>query len=72
MGYGPDDLDHLDYLSFPALTDLNTEAGALRLMAAVAVYGSEIVVIDTSSAPSRVRRTATTPGWTSTATPAYD
>ena len=49
MGYSPDDLDHLDYLSFPALTDLNTEQGAARLMAAVKAYGSEVVVIDTIS-----------------------
>lgn len=49
MGYGPDDLDHLDYLSFPALTDLDTEQGGARLMAAIAAYGSEVVVIDTIS-----------------------
>jgi 5S rRNA maturation endonuclease (ribonuclease M5) len=49
MGYGPDDLDHLDYLSFPALTDLDTEQGAARLMAAIAAYSSEVVIIDTIS-----------------------
>jgi hypothetical protein len=49
MGYEPDDLDHLDYLSFPALTDLDSEAGGVRLMAAVKAYGSEVVVIDTIS-----------------------
>lgn len=46
MEYGPDDLD---YLSFPALTDLDTETGGVRLMAALAAYGSEVVVVDTIS-----------------------
>lgn len=48
-GYGPDDLDHLDYLSFPNLAALNSARGAAELIAAVNAYGSEVVVIDTVS-----------------------
>ena len=48
-GYGPDDLDHLDYLSFPNLAALNSARGAAELIAAVSAYGSEVVVIDTVS-----------------------
>ena len=49
MGYGPDDLDYLDYLSFPTMAGLDTERGALELLEAVHAYGSEIVIIDTVS-----------------------
>ncbi|MGI5952067.1 MAG: AAA family ATPase [Brooklawnia sp.] len=49
MGYGPDDLDHLDYLSFPTMAGLDTERGALELLEATHAYGSEIVIIDTVS-----------------------
>ena len=49
MGYGPDDLDNLVLLSFPTLGKLDTERGSQELMAAVAHYGVEIVVIDTVS-----------------------
>lgn len=49
MGYGPDDLDHLDYLSFPSMSGLDTMQGALELLEAVHAYGSEIVIIDTVS-----------------------
>jgi len=49
MGYGPGDLDHLDYLSFPAMAGLDTERGATELLEAVKAYGSEVVVIDTVS-----------------------
>jgi hypothetical protein len=49
MGYGPDDLDHLDYLSFPTMAALNTPRGAAELIAAVHAYNSEVVVIDTIS-----------------------
>ncbi|GAA1987166.1 hypothetical protein GCM10009817_30840 [Terrabacter lapilli] len=49
MGYTPDDLDHLDYLSFPRLAGLDTERGSLELLEAVRVYGSQVVVIDTVS-----------------------
>lgn len=49
MGYGPDDLDGLSYLTFPALSALDTERGGMELMAAVAVYKADLVVIDTVS-----------------------
>lgn len=49
MGYGPDDLDHLDYLSFPTMAGLDTERGSLELLEAVKAYKSEVVVIDTVS-----------------------
>lgn len=49
MGYGPDDLDHLDYLSFPTMAGLDTERGSLELIEACKAYGAEIVVIDTVS-----------------------
>ncbi len=49
MGYGPDDLDHIDYLSFPTMAGLDSERGGLELLEAVRAYGSEVVVIDTVS-----------------------
>ncbi|GAB47201.1 AAA family ATPase [Mobilicoccus pelagius] len=49
MGVGPDDLDHLDYLSFPSMAVLDSERGGLELAEAVHAYGSEVVVIDTVS-----------------------
>lgn len=49
MGYGPDDLDRLKVLSFPAMYPLNTAEGAAQLVAAVQCYGAEVVVIDTIS-----------------------
>lgn len=49
MGFGPDDLGNLCYLSFPTLRGLDSEAGSLELMAAVEEYGCEVVVIDTVS-----------------------
>jgi len=49
MGYGPDDLDHLDYLSFPTMAGLDSERGALELLEAVKAYRSEVVVVDTVS-----------------------
>jgi len=49
MGYGPDDLDHLDYLSYPSMAGLDSERGALELLEAVKAYGSEVVMIDTVS-----------------------
>jgi hypothetical protein len=49
MGYGPDDLDHLDYLSFPTMTGLDSARGGLELLEAVKAYSSEVVVIDTVS-----------------------
>jgi AAA domain len=49
MEYSPDDLDYLDYLSFPTMAALNSPQGAAELLAAVNAYGSEVVVIDTIS-----------------------
>jgi len=49
MGYTPDDLDHLDYLSFPTMAGLDSERGALELLEAVKAYGSEVVMVDTVS-----------------------
>jgi AAA domain len=49
MGYKPDDLDWLDYLSFPTMAGLDSERGALELLEAVTAYGSEVVVVDTVS-----------------------
>jgi hypothetical protein len=49
MGYKPDDLDHLDLLSFPSMAGLDSERGALELLEAVKAYRSEVVVIDTVS-----------------------
>ena len=49
MGYGPHDLERLCYLSFPTLAKLDTKQGADELLAAIAEYGCEVVVIDTVS-----------------------
>ena len=49
MGFAAKDLDGLDYLSFPRLSALDTAQGGAQLLAAVQVYGSEVVVVDTIS-----------------------
>jgi len=49
MGYEPEDLEGLAYLSFPSLAALDTERGGLELLAAATVYKAELVVIDTVS-----------------------
>ena len=49
MGFTPDDLDNLKYLSYPNLGKLDTERGAAELMAAIKYYACEVVVIDTVS-----------------------
>jgi hypothetical protein len=49
MGYAPRDLGNLRMLSFPTMSALDSEKGALELMAAVEVYGAQVVVIDTVS-----------------------
>lgn len=49
MGYAPEDLEGLAYLSFPSLAALDSERGGLELLAAVTVYKAELVVIDTVS-----------------------
>jgi hypothetical protein len=47
MGRKPDDLDQLIYLSFPRFPYLDTPMGSLQLLAVVAEYGCDVVVIDT-------------------------
>jgi len=49
MGYTPNDLDNLQYLSYPNLGKLDTERGARELVAAVKALKCEVVVIDTVS-----------------------
>ncbi len=49
MGYGPEDLTDLCYLSFPTLAGLDCERGSVELMEAVSVYACEVVVVDTVS-----------------------
>jgi len=49
MGFTPDDLENLCYLSFPNLGKLDTQRGADELLAAITHYGCEVVVIDTVS-----------------------
>ena len=49
MRYTPDDLENLVVLSFPNIAKLDTKAGAEQLLAAVAYYRTEIVVVDTIS-----------------------
>ncbi len=49
MGYAPDDLGWLHYLSFPTLAALDSDIGGRELMAAVAEYECEVVVVDTVS-----------------------
>lgn len=49
MGYEPDDLDHLDYLSFPTFAVLDSEQGGIELTETAKVYGADVVIIDTVS-----------------------
>ena len=49
MGYVPDDLDNLCYLSFPTIAKFDTKQGGEQLLAAIEEYGCEVVVIDTVS-----------------------
>jgi hypothetical protein len=49
MHQKPDQLDNLCYLSYPSLAFLDTEKGALELLAAVNTYQCEVVIIDTIS-----------------------
>lgn len=47
MGHKPEELDGLDYLSFPELPNLDTMIGGLRLLEVIEHYHSEVVVVDT-------------------------
>jgi len=49
MGYGPDDLENLVYLSYPSMAPLDTWTGGVELLAIAQEYGCELVVIDTIS-----------------------
>lgn len=49
MGRGPEDLDDLVYLSFPALPKLDTAMGGLVLSTLAQEYEVEVVIIDTIS-----------------------
>jgi hypothetical protein len=49
MGFAPDDLANLCYLSFPNLGKLDTQRGGEELLAAVKHYRCEVVVVDTVS-----------------------
>jgi hypothetical protein len=49
MGYGPDDLANLHYLSYPTIAPLDTALGAVQLIAAAQHYQCELIVIDTIS-----------------------
>lgn len=49
MNYQPDNLANLCYLSYPSLAHLDTEKGALELLAAAKAYECEVVIIDTIS-----------------------
>lgn len=49
MGYAPADLSNLCYLSFPTLAALDSERGAMELVAAATVYDVDLVIIDTLS-----------------------
>jgi hypothetical protein len=49
MGYGPDDLDQLCYLSFPVMAALDSPAGGDELLATAAHYGCDLIVLDTIS-----------------------
>lgn len=47
MGYGPDDLANLHYLSFPTMPPLDRADGGQDLAAVADHYGAELVIIDT-------------------------
>ena len=49
MGYGPDDLGNLRYLSFPALAALDSEEGARQLVQVAESHAAALVVVDTIS-----------------------
>lgn len=49
MGYNPDELGGLRYLSFPSLDTLDTANGGAMLLAAAQVHEVDLVVIDTVS-----------------------
>jgi hypothetical protein len=49
MGFHPDDLTNLFYLSYPRLAWLDTRAGGLELLAVAQEYECTVIIIDTIS-----------------------
>lgn len=49
MGYGPEDLANLHYLSFPTMPPLDSAAGGRDLADVAEHYGADLVIIDTVS-----------------------
>lgn len=49
LGYGPDDLENLRYLSFPSLPMLDTEEGGRHLHEVATKHDARLVAIDTVS-----------------------
>lgn len=49
MGYRPDDLANLHYLSFPSMAALDSTAGGAQLLALARHYDAQLVVLDTLS-----------------------
>ena len=49
MGFTPDHLNYLHYLSFPKLPPLNSDQGGSEILAAAQAYDAEAIIIDTAS-----------------------
>ncbi len=49
MGYGPGDLGHLHYYSFPDLPALDSALGGAQLLELAQLHDAQVVVIDTTS-----------------------
>lgn len=49
LGYGPDDLNHLHYYSFPDLPALDSAAGGHELHQLALQHDAQVVIIDTTS-----------------------
>lgn len=47
MGYGPQDLDNLRYLSFPTMPPLDGPTGGSDIVDVAAHHGAELIIIDT-------------------------
>jgi len=49
MGYEPDELENLVYLSFPSIQSLNTKSGGMSLIELLDFFNPQLVFIDTFS-----------------------
>lgn len=49
MGYGPEDLENLIYLSFPSIESLNTKSGGMSLVELLDYFEPRLVFLDTFS-----------------------